>query len=251
MKLAELTWKDVAGLDREVVVLIPTGALEQHGPHLPLFTDSIMVTAVAEAIERALPDRVVLTPTLWLGASLHHLGFPGSLSASFDGYDAALAAVIESLQPHGFRRFFVVNGHGGNTSPNDVTLRRLKAAYPNLQLARIDYWSGVSGVVKDTLAGQSKEIRHADEGETSLMLHVRPDLVRTDKARVDGLIAENGARGTVYSFSEITEEGVMGYATMASAAKGKVIFEAAVADCIEQVSRFAGPQVLVGQDQPG
>src|SRR4051812_29303804 len=120
MKLAELTWPNVEALSREVVVVIPTGSLEQHGPHLPLFTDSLIVTAVANAVEQAIPDSILLTPTLWLGASGHHLRFPGSLSADFDSYEGAILSVVQSLLPHGFHKFYVLNGHGGNSSPNDV-----------------------------------------------------------------------------------------------------------------------------------
>ena len=104
MKLAELSWPEVDALDRETVFVIPTGSLEQHGPHLPLFTDSILVTAVAEAVEAKLAASMVLTPTLWLGASTHHLAFAGSLSASFEGYVLAIAAVADSLSGQGFRR---------------------------------------------------------------------------------------------------------------------------------------------------
>src|SRR5579862_8917957 len=101
MILSELTWQDVAALSRDVTILVPTGSLEQHGPHLPLFTDSLIVTAVAEAVEKRLPSQVLVTPTLWLGASGHHLKFPGSLSASFEGYGEAIRSVAESLIPHG------------------------------------------------------------------------------------------------------------------------------------------------------
>ncbi|MCH8979743.1 MAG: creatininase family protein, partial [Armatimonadetes bacterium] len=73
MKLADLTWQDAGQVDREAVVLIPTGSLEQHGPHLPLFTDTLLVTAAAEAIEFRLKDKVLLVPTVWLGCSGHHL----------------------------------------------------------------------------------------------------------------------------------------------------------------------------------
>src|ERR1700722_11241792 len=120
MKLAEMSWPEVATLDSDTVVLVPTGALEQHGPHMPLFTDSILVTAVAEAVEAKLGTSLLLTPTLWLGASTHHLPFAGSLSASFEGYVLAITAVVDSLSGQGFRKFFLINGHGGNVSPNDV-----------------------------------------------------------------------------------------------------------------------------------
>src|SRR5437868_11328812 len=102
MQLRNMTWQEVAAADREAVVVIPTGSLEQHGPHLPLFTDSLLVTAVAEAVEKRIPQSVLLTPTLWLGASAHHLKFPGSLSNDFQTYMGAIESVIVSLMPHGF-----------------------------------------------------------------------------------------------------------------------------------------------------
>jgi creatinine amidohydrolase len=246
MKLAEMTWPEVAALDRETVVLIPTGSLEQHGPHLPLFTDSILVTAVAEAVESNLASKVLLTPTLWLGASTHHLAFAGSLSASFEGYVLAISAVVDSLSGQGFRRFFLINGHGGNSSPNDVAGRELKAAYPQAEFCVSNYWSGIDAFVAETMEGPLKGIRHACEGETSLMLHVRPDLVRMDKARVDGLVSQDGPRGAVRFFDEITETGNFGYAPLGTAAKGKRIFEAAVQDMQQELTRFSADVPYLG-----
>ncbi len=246
MKLAELSWPEVNALDRGTVIVIPTGSLEQHGPHLPLFTDSILVTSVAEAVETKLSASMVLTPTLWLGASTHHLAFAGSLSASFEGYVLAITAVVDSLSGQGFRRFFIINGHGGNNSPNDVAGRELKAAYPMSEFCVSNYWAGVDSLVAETMEGPLKGIRHACEGETSLMLHVRPELVQMEKARTDGLVSEDGPRGAVRFFDEITETGNFGYAALATAAKGKKIFEAAVADMVQEITRFGGNAPFLG-----
>ena len=136
-----MTWRDVEAVSRDLVVVIPTGSLEQHGPHLPLFTDSVLATAVGEAVEARISDKVLLTPTLWLGASGHHLAFPGTLSASFEGYEEAIVAVVESLMRHGFRKFFVLNAHGGNNEPNGVALRKLKAAHPEATFAHTGYYA--------------------------------------------------------------------------------------------------------------
>lgn len=251
MKLAELSWPEIATLDREIVVMIPTGSIEQHGPHMPLMTDTALVTAVAEAVEADLADTVLLTPTLWLGASAHHLGFAGSLSATYDGYVDALTAVVDSLAAHSFRRFFLINGHGGNNSSNDIAARSLKAKYPTSEFCATNYWSGIDGVVAATLEGPLKSIRHACEGETSLMLHVRPGLVKMDRAQTDGLVAENGPQGAVRFFDEVTERGNFGYSALATEAKGRVIFEAAVAEMAREVVRFASPAVLAGLDGLG
>lgn len=246
MKLAEMTWKDVDAVDRDTVVIIPTGSLEQHGLHLPLLTDTILVTAVAEAVEHQLSSAVLLTPTIWLGASSHHLAYTGSLSASSDGYYEALTAIVDSLADQDFTHFFVMNGHGGNVSSNDIAARELKAAYPKASFCVSNYWSGIESVVAATLQGPLKMIRHACEGETSLMLHVRPDLVHMDRAQDDGLVSKTDARGTIRFFDEITENGNFGYSTLGTAAKGRVIFDAAVADMVTEVQRFSDEQLLLG-----
>lgn len=250
MQLRDLTWPDVEALDRSEVVLIPTGSLEQHGPHLPVFTDSILVTAVAEAVEQRMSDHVLLTPTLWLGASAHHLAFPGTLSASFAGYQAALESVVESLIPHGFFRFYVLNGHGGNTEPNGVILRMLKQRHPELTVGHAGYFSFIPQTVNDAvLQGPIKRIRHACEAETSLMLHVRPDLVRFTKAIDDGLDPEPMLQGVIHHFDECTEQGVLGNATYARAETGKVLFEAAVDGVVGELTTICQGYVLAGSGE--
>jgi creatinine amidohydrolase len=229
MVLAQATWQEVRDFDRDAVVLVPTGSLEQHGPHLPLITDTAIVTAVAEAVEARLRRQVVLTPTLWLGASGHHMAFDGTLDAGFEAYLATLHAVMESASSHGFHRIFVLNGHGGNTEPNGIACRRHKAAHPEATVGHAGYFQWIdAGLLQSVLEGPTKTIRHACEAETSLMLHLHPGLVRMDRARDDGLETEPPVPGLVWHFDECTEEGPVGCATRADAAKGRALFEAAV-----------------------
>ena len=246
MKLAHMTWQDVETLSRDVVVLIPTGSLEQHGPHLPLFTDSILAGAVAGAVEEKLAAKVLLTPTLWLGASGHHLRFPGTLSADFDSYMGAIESVCESLIPHGFSKFYVLNGHGGNTEPNGVALRRLKALYPDLTFGHSGYFAFIADRTGDVMDGPAKEIRHACEAEASLMMHVAPELVRADKLRDDGLKPEPAVRGVIHHFDEITEEGSLGYATLGTKDKGQRLFDMAVEAVAKDIEAIADGYVLTG-----
>lgn len=247
MKLVSMTWRDVDAVSRDIVVVIPTGSIEQHGPHLPVSTDSVLATAVAEGVEASIPDKVLLTPTLWLGASGHHLAFPGTLSASFEGYEQAILAVVESLMRHGFRKFFVLNAHGGNNEPNGVALRKLKAAHPEATFAHTGYYALVKTEVAAILEGPLKEMRHACEAEASLMLHVQPESVRKEKLRDDGLRSEPPVSSVIHHFDEVTEEGSRGYATFATAEKGKQIFDLAVAAVAREVSTLADGYVLVGE----
>lgn len=100
MILADLTWKEVDALSRDTIVVIPTGSLEQHAAFLPVFTDSLIATAVSQAVEARTTDKILLTPCLWLGASGHHINFVGTCSASMQGYIESLKAVIEIGRAH-------------------------------------------------------------------------------------------------------------------------------------------------------
>ena len=251
MILAEQSWKEIENLSREVVVLIPTGALEQHGTHLPLFTDSILAGAVASGVEARLPDKTLLTPTLWLGASAHHLRFPGTLSASFGAYEGAIVSIVESLQPHGFYKFFVVNGHGGNTDPNGIALRSLKAKYPKLMLGHADYYKLAEEGIAAHMEGPAKGIAHADEAEASMILHLRPELVHRDRLRHDGLWPEPPIQGMVHHFDERSDEGSIGDSHLATAEKGKAMLEASIDAMARNIEILADGYVLKGSKSEG
>ncbi len=213
---------------------------------MPLFTDSLLVTAAAAAVEKNLPDNVLLTPTLWLGASGHHLKFAGSLSNDFDSYMGAIASIVDSLHPHGFHKFYVLNGHGGNTEPNGMTMRKLKARYNDCIFGHSGYFDYASEVAARVMEGPLKGIRHACEAEASLMMHLHPELVRLDKLRDDGLVTDPPVRGVVHHFDELAEQGSFGYATLATAEKGKLIFDAAVEGATLELQRIADGYVLTG-----
>ena len=246
MKLQDATWKDVEKFDRDAVVLIPTGSLEQHGGALPLFTDSLIVTAVAEQVESSLRAQILLTPTLWLGASGHHLAFAGTLSAGFEAYMLAIESVVSSLLSHGFYKFYLLNGHGGNSEPNGMILRTLKSKHLEATFAHASYYSYAKATIAEVLTGPLKELRHACEAETSLMLYLHPDLVKKDELKDDGLIAEPAISGIVHHFDEITVDGSFGYATFATAEKGEKIFHAATIGVQRDLEALANGYFLQG-----
>ena len=116
MKFQELTSPQIAGLDRNrTVVIIPIAAVEQHGPHMPTGTDNILCTAIAEALEEKTPEEILLLPTLWQGASAHHLRFGATVSAELETYIATLFETAVSLLEDGFQRIVFLNGHGGTS----------------------------------------------------------------------------------------------------------------------------------------
>lgn len=250
MILADLTWQDVSNISRDCFVMIPTGSLEQHGPHLPLFTDSLLATKVAQGVEKKMPEKLLLTPTLWLGCSGHHLAMNGSLSASFETYMGAIENVIESLIPHGFRKFYVLNGHGGNTEPNGMILRKLKAKYPEVLVGHSGYFAFIGDVCEQIMTGPLKSIRHACEAEASLALHLFPELVKKDKLRDDGLEITPMVRGMVHHFDEITQEGSLGFATYATAEKGQKLYDIAIENIVAELTHLADGYVLSSIFEP-
>lgn len=115
--LQELSWPKVAAVAGDLPVVIPIAALEQHGRHMPVFTDSMLLDEVVRLARGSLGDRVVWTPLLWLGNSHHHIDFAGTLSAAPRTYLDLLADLLDNLVTHGFRRIILLNGHGGNITP--------------------------------------------------------------------------------------------------------------------------------------
>lgn len=248
MKLAEMTWPEVDALDRKIIVLIPTGSLEQHGPHLPLLTDTILANSVAQAVEKRIPDKVLVTPPIWMGCSEHHQKFPGSVHAPFELFIAAVNAIVNSLAPHGFLTYYLLNGHGGNTAPLNLAARTAKIAFPNIRIGTAGYFNWAEDAAKMVMEGPLKTIRHACEGEASLVMHVRPELVRTDKLRDDGTEMVPNVAGMASWFDEVTEQGSWGYATLATPEKGKAMWEAAVAGVTAEMEKLFSGYVYQGMN---
>jgi creatinine amidohydrolase len=246
MILAEMTWKEVEALSRDTIVVIPTGSIEQHGPFLPTATDTLIATAVTAVVEKQVSDQVMVTPTIWLGASGHHLPFAGTLSASVNGYMETLTSTIQSLAKHRFHRFLIINGHGGNNEPNGVTLRQIKEQNPNLTLGHRGYYQFAEQVIAETLEGSIKGIQHACEAEVSLMLHLHPEKVRKDLIRDDGLRPVTPVQSLVKGWDEISEEGSFGFATLGTAVKGKRIFDACVEGIMNEIEAIHAGVVYRG-----
>lgn len=181
MELHELTWPDVAQLDRNTPIVFPIAALEQHGPHMPLFTDSILLGEVIRRVKQTpVATKVLFAPLQWLGNSHHHLDFPGTLSASPRVYLDLIRDLAECMLAHNFRRVVFVNGHGGNIVPAQQALFELRQKYRNrtdLLLTSLTYWDTVAPA--EAVSGLTqKQMGHACEWETSMMLAVLPQLVQ-------------------------------------------------------------------------
>src|SRR4029079_2446323 len=178
MNLTDLTWPAVKALDPATPVVFPVAALEQHGHHMPLFTDSLLLGEVVRRVHEALGDKILVAPLQWLGNSDHHLDFPGTLSAPPRTYLDLLAGLVDNFIAHGFKRLVFLNGHGGNDVPGKQVVFEVRQNYRDrndLLLLFGTYWQ--LGTSTPTPGFVQDHMGHACEWETSMMLRLAPHLV--------------------------------------------------------------------------
>src|ERR1700722_458630 len=167
MLLENLTWPEVKRLKPATkVVVLPLGSFEQHGHHLPLTTDTDIVTAVARGVERRHAKKILCLPTLWPGHSTHHLNFPGTLSVSQMPYIQLVVELGRSIAEMGAKKIFLLNGHGGNDVPLRAAVRELKSEFPSVRVVFASYWSLANQSIRDVRESPSGGLGHACEMET-------------------------------------------------------------------------------------
>jgi creatinine amidohydrolase len=247
VRLWELRWNEVAALDRHAtLIIVPTGAIEQHGHHLPIDTDiynsSQIALRAAERTREAGVGPVLVAPPVWWGTSPHHLAYPGTISLRLETMSDVLVDICASLWRHGFYRILFLNGHGGNIGVLTATALRISEEI-GISPAVASYWT----LIKDTLVaiGESPKggMGHACEMETSLQLHLRGERVAMDLAGPDMPrqltsfscidFREPGPVMIPWDFVRDSRTGAMGDPTKASAEKGRKIADAAVSRVFE------------------
>ena len=221
--LGDATWPEV-GARGPTLLAVPLGSVEQHGPHLPLDTDTRIAVALAEALAVARPG-VAVAPAVAYGASGEHAGFPGTLSIGTEALTEVLVELGRSAD--GFAGLVLVNGHGGNVAAVRAATDRLTGEG--------------RGVVAWSPAVPGGDA-HAGRTETSLLLAVDPDSVRPERAEPGATaplpeLIDELRRGGV---AAVAPNGVLGDPTGASAGEGTVLFDGLVADLIAAVDGAFG-----------
>lgn len=241
MRLSDLSWPAVAALDRATPIVIPVAALEQHGRHMPLFTDSLLLGEVVRRVELKVGDRVLFAPLQWLGNSHHHMDFPGTLSADPRVYLDMLGGLLENFIAHGFTRLFLLNGHGGNDVPGKQAVFEVRQHHrkrTDMLLLLATYWSlGGRPHALDPDILQT-EMGHACEWETSMMLRLAPHLVG-DLSAVEAVEFGNpfkpATRG--WTMPDRSEPGHVGDPRFATAEKGETLFRVFADDVVGMLER--------------
>ena len=233
---AYLNWKQVEALPKDRTLLVlPTAAIEQHGHHLPLATDTLINNLLlGKSLEKLPADaHVYALPPVCYGKSNEHIGFPGTLSVSASTFMAVLHDLGASIVAAGFKKLVLYNTHGGNSSLVDVMARDLRAEF-NLRVFCL-YGSG--GAAFTGVSKQEKTYGfHAGEIETSFLLAATPQLVDTAAyttnyiASIDHpdlLLPENASATFAWLTRDIAPSGVMGDPTSSTAEKGALWIEEA------------------------
>jgi len=241
MNLAELAWPAIAALSKDVPVVIPVAALEQHGHHLPVFTDSLLLGEIVHRVAARFEDRALFTPLMWLGNSEHHLDFAGTLSAAPRVYLDLLNGLAENFLTHGFRRIVFINGHGGNDVPGRQAIFELRQHHRNrddVLFLFATYWSLGTRPWEEDATFVQREMGHACEWETSMMLQLAPQLVGDfrNPAPIDtGSLFAPAARGWITR--ERTQPGHLGQPHLATTEKGETLFRVFADDVAALVER--------------
>lgn len=179
--LAEMTREQIRQLSATAIAVLPTASVEQHGPHLPVLTDTILCRTVAERAAAVTNETttVAVAPVLCFGRSHHHRPFPGVLSLASETYLRALYDILEGLALSGFRKMAVLNGHGGNSDANSIVCADF-IQHPSHQvsIAQASYWDiARAAIVAEGIMPSAEIPGHAGRFETSMVMAVRPDLI--------------------------------------------------------------------------
>ncbi|RMG38580.1 MAG: creatininase family protein [Planctomycetota bacterium] len=251
----KLTWPEINdAVELGKVCIVPCGAVEQHGPHLPLDVDLICPQGIAYGAAREAPQDILVLPVVAYGYTGHVMDFPGTINCHFEHFIHMVLDITKSLAYHGFKKIILLNGHGSNMPNLDLVARRTNLE-TDAECVLTAWWQLLT-VDPEFLPNWRESrfpggIAHACELETSLYLFLDEENVRKDQIR-NGTISfnEEGSPfnyvdlygqgpGTVVSWtSSYSDTGVLGEAELASVEKGRRAYEEAVRQLVRFVRYF-------------
>jgi creatinine amidohydrolase len=251
----KLTWPEINdAVELGKVCILPCGAVEQHGHHLPLDVDVVCPTGIARGAGQLLPDKILVLPTICYGYTGHVMDFPGTINSHYTTFMEHVLDVTKSLAYHGFKKILLLNGHGSNMPNLDLVARRTNLE-TDAECVLAAWWNLLT-VDKDFLPGWRESkfpggCAHACELETSLYLYLDEDNVRKDRIK-SGTISFNednspfnwvdlfatGPATTISWTSSYSESGVLGEAELATKEKGEQVYAEAVRQLAAFVSYF-------------
>ncbi len=238
--LPYLSWTEIAALpDREnTVIVLPTGAMEQHGPHLPCAVDSIISAGVVGHALAKLPASVpafAMSPIVY-GKSEEHLHFPGTITLSGETLLATMNEIGESVYRAGFRKLLIVNGHGGQPQVMEMAARELRLRHGDFIVVPHHTWRMPNAGAKFYADREKRLAMHAGHGETAIMLALAPDTVHMERAVANyppefpsKLLSPDGRPACAWTARDFGPSGVIGDPLPATKAQGEEILESLAA----------------------
>ncbi|WP_084100133.1 creatininase family protein [Demequina sp. NBRC 110051] len=229
LRWEELDWPSVPSVvEHTRAAIIPIGAVEQHGPHLPMNVDTEIDTAVTDCVSAVTGIPVI--PPVSIGVSASHGDFPGTLTLSPETLIAVMQDLTDSLYRSGVRQFIFISGHIWNNGALDVSIEKLRTRYPDVRARSIGYVTMYPGPEVNGRVNYGRGLMHANFFETSVMLHLRPDLVRMDR------VVSHSDRDSFwdYRMDQVSDSGVWGNEVgQANAEHGRAEFDR----CVERTAR--------------
>ncbi len=215
-----LSWPEVKNISKDIksTIIWPFGAVEQHGPHLPLATDSIFVDEIICEVLKLIPSDTPIKklPTQYIGFSPEHKGFDGTISLSSNLITSLIKEVGVQLADMGFKRLILINAHGGQISLLNTAARELRSVAPKLSIFPCFLWSGVHGLSELLTKNEIENGLHASLAETSLMMALKSELVGDERPCEGGetQIPEGwsleGNAPTAWLTEDLSKSGVIG-----------------------------------------
>jgi creatinine amidohydrolase len=256
---AYLSWTEIESMPNKenIVIIQPVGAIEQHGPHLPLIVDAaIGMGVLGKALEKLdvnIPAYAL--PSLYYGKSNEHWHFPGTITLSTETLTATIMEIGDSIYRAGFRKLVLMNSHGGQPQVMQMVARDLHVKYDDFMVFPLFTWR-VPHITKELLTPKEAQLgMHAGDAETSIMLAILPEQVNMEKAVAEypveqpqgSLLSPEGKLPFAWTTKDISKSGVIGDATTATKEKGDRILES-VSDgwvlAIQEIYTFRQPQPL-------
>ncbi|MDB9494677.1 creatininase family protein [Spirulina major CS-329] len=253
-----LTWTEIEALpDKENIVIVqPVGAIEQHGPHLPIAVDSVIAAGV---LGRALGELdptipAYALPPLYYGKSNEHWHFPGTITLSATTLLAVIREMAASLYRAGFRKLVLCNAHGGQPQVMEIAARDLHQEYGDFAVFPLFVWRVPHNAGQFLSDRERAQGIHAGDAETSILLALLPDQVHMDRAVCEypqglpagGLLSLEGQLPFAWVTQELSRSGVIGDATAATRDKGEAILASVAAGWVQvltEIHHFQQPKI--------
>ena len=233
-----LTTKEISKLSRNTIIIVPFSAIEQHGPHLPVSTDKIILDRILEKLctKNIKNKDFVVLPNLSIGSSSEHSSFEGTLSVNSLNYINFCLNYLESIFSKKFHKFIFLNSHGGQTSHIEIIAKELKTKFNKSKIIKANYFlfSGYEDIIS---TNELTYGYHGGDFETSLMLYLANEKVRTDKIS-KGKLSPDYKNNKIIGFEKniklqwdtqnISKSGIIGNPQNASSIKGQKITKVAI-----------------------